>query len=117
GGSRSTADQAEDLVVIGEWLSRPVPADLAEQAALDGVVLGCAGGIMGHGNGEAQPVAEVLLQLVFPGAAGGGIAATGVGQNQQMLGVWVAKPTLSSPPCRDGGDRESGGFVAHTDEH
>ena len=109
GGRGGATDQAEDLVIVGERLSGPVPADLAEQAAFYRVVLGGAGGIVGHSNGEPQPVAEMLLELVFPGAAGGGITATGIGQNQQVLGVWVATVPLPRPPCGDGGDRESGG--------
>jgi hypothetical protein len=77
------ADELEGLVVAGERLSGPVLADLTEQAALDGVVLGGAGGIVGNGDGQSEIIAEALLDLILPGATCGGIAAPGVGQDQQ----------------------------------
>jgi hypothetical protein len=62
-------------------------ADLTEQTALNWIVLGGSGGIVGNGNDKAEFIAEALLDLVLPGAACGGIAAAGVGQNQQVLRV------------------------------
>ena len=73
------ADELEGLVVAGERLSGPVLADLTEQAALNWVVLGGTGGIVGNGDGKSEFIAEVLLDLVLPGATCGGIAAPGVG--------------------------------------
>ena len=95
-GSGGLADQIEDLVVVGERLGGPVLADLTEQAAFNRVVLGSPGGIVGDGDGEPQAITEVLLELVLPSATRGGIAAAGVGQDQQVLGVWIA-PDLPGP--------------------
>jgi hypothetical protein len=67
---------------------------------------------VGNGDGEAQPIAELLLKLVLPSATGGRFAAAGVGQNQQVLGVWVAPTSFPTPPTADGGDGESGGLRA-----
>jgi hypothetical protein len=111
------ADQTQDLVVVGERLGGPVLADLTEQAAFNRVVLGGAGGIVGHGDGETQAITEVLLEVVFPGASRGGIAAAGVGQDQQVSGVWVAQASFPTPPPGDGRDGEGGGLVADADEH
>jgi len=116
-GSGGLADQAEDLVVVGERLGSPVLADLTEQAAFNRDVLGGAGGIVSHGDGESQSITEVLLELVLPSATRGGIAAAGVGQDQQVLGVWVAPSSFLTPPTADGSDGESGGLVTDADEH
>ena len=116
-GGGGAADQAEDLVVVGERLGGPVPADLAEHAAFNRVVLGGAGGVVGHGDGEPLSIAQVLLELVFPSATRGGIAATGVSQDQQMPGLWIAQASFLAPPAGNGCDGESGGLVADADEH
>ena len=96
------ADELEGLVVAGERLSGPVLADLTEQAALNRVVLGGAGGIVGNGDGKSELIAEALLDLVLPGATCGGIAAPGVGQDQQLLRVGVALTAFTLPPATDG---------------
>ena len=64
-GSGGLADKLEGLVVAGQWLSGPVPSDLTEQAALNRVVLGGAGRIVGNGDGKAELIAEVLLDWSF----------------------------------------------------
>src|ERR1019366_5069783 len=99
-GGCGAADQAEDLVIVGERLSGPVLADWAEQAAVNRVVLGGAGGIVGHGDGKPQSIAEVLLELVLPSPTRGGMAAAGVGQDRQVLGIGVAQAALP-PPQRE----------------
>ena len=104
-GGSGPADQAEDLVVVGERLGGPVSADLTEQSAFNRVVLGGPGGIVGHRDGEAQAITE-MLELVFPSAAGSGIAAAGIGQDEQVPGVWIAQAPLLAPPTGNGRDGE-----------
>ena len=82
GGSLGGANELQDGFVAFQWMSFPVPADLAKEAAFDRVVFGGASGIVGYGDGEAKAVGQMLLELVLPGAASGGIAASGVSQNQ-----------------------------------
>ena len=55
---------------------------------------------MGHGDGKPQPIAEVLLELVLPSPTRGGMAAAGVGQDRQVLGIGVAQAALP-PPQRE----------------
>ena len=116
-GRGGVADQPKDFGVVGERLGGPVFADLAEKAAFNRVVLGGAGRIVGDGDSEPQPIAEALLKLVLPSAPRGGIAAAGVGQDQQVLGVWVAQASFLAPPATNGSDGEGGGFVTDADEH
>ena len=61
-----------------------------------------AGGIVGHGDGEAEPVAQLLLELVFPGSASGRIAASGISQNEQTLGVGITATAGLLPPTSNG---------------
>src|ERR1017187_7568999 len=72
---------------------------------------------MGHRNREPQAIAEVLLELVFPCAAGSGITAAGIGQDQQVSGVWIALAPFLAPPPGNGRNGKSGGLVADADEH
>jgi len=72
---------------------------------------------MSHGDGEPQAIAEVLLELIFPCAAGSGITAAGIGQDQQMSGVGIALAPFLAPPPENGRDGKSGGLVADADEH
>jgi len=117
GGGGRGANQVEGLGVVGERLGRPILGDLAEEAAFDGVVLGGPGGIVGHGDGESQLVTEKPLELVLPGAPRGGVAAAGIGQDQQVLGVGVAPVSFPTPPAGDGSDGKGGGLVTDADEH
>ena len=108
GGCGGPTDQTEDLVVVGERLGGPVPGDLAEQAAFNRVVLGSAGGVVGHGDGESQSITQVPLELLLPSPTRSGIAAAGVGQDQQVLGVGVAQASFLTPPAGDGSDGKGG---------
>ena len=72
---------------------------------------------MGNGDGKAELIAEVLLDLVLPGPACGGIAAAGVGQNQQALRVGVALTAFTLPPTADGMDGKSRSLVGDADKH
>src|SRR5207247_1730999 len=51
------------------------------------------------------------------GAPRGGITATSVSQDQQVMGVWVAPVSFLCPPARNGSDGEGGGLVADAYEH
>jgi len=73
------ADVVEDSLVTVQRATRPVLADLAEEAMFNRVPLGGAGGIVGDGKGESVALTELALQPVPPGPARRGVAATGVG--------------------------------------
>ena len=72
---------------------------------------------MSHGHGESASVAQLLLELVLPGTASGGVAASCVGQDEDMLCLRIGASSLWLPPIPNGGGRESGGFMGDTDEH
>jgi hypothetical protein len=110
------ADELQDLLVASQRFASPVLADHAEQAALDGVVFRCAGGIVSDRDGESGAIAKPL-QLVFPGSPGGRVAATGVGEDEQMLLAGVTLASLPLPPSADGSNGESRGLVRDADEH
>ena len=95
------ADEAEDLLVAVEWLTRPVFGDLREKAMLDGVPLGSARRIVGHGEGEATGIGELDLEFGFPGATPAAIAAAGVTEQQQTAGVGVSRAAFVVPPARN----------------
>jgi hypothetical protein len=90
---------------------------LNEQAAFDRVVLGGTGGIVGYGDSESQSITELMLELVLSSATRGGIAAAGVGQDQQVSGAWVAQASFTTPPAGDGSDGKGGGLVTDADKH
>jgi len=74
----------EDLLVGIQGLARPVARDLGEEAVLDGVPFGGAGGIVGDGDGEPIGVGQLGLDLGFPGVTAATVAAAGIGQNEQL---------------------------------
>jgi len=72
------ADTVERGLVAVEGASRPILADLAEQAMLDRVPLGRAGRIVTDGYRQIVDVAQLLLQAVLPDPAAVAVAATAV---------------------------------------
>ena len=55
------AKKVEHGLVALERLASPVLADLTEEAMLDGVPLGGAGGVVADGDGEPEAIAEAGL--------------------------------------------------------
>ena len=64
--SRCGSDVIEDGVVGIQRLTRPVPADVAEEPMFDRVPLGRSGGIMADRHGEPKRIAQFLDDLIFP---------------------------------------------------
>ena len=74
----------EDLLVGIQRFARPVSRDFGEEAMLDGIPLGSTGGIVGNGYGQSKGVGQLGLELGFPGVTAATVAATGIGQNEQL---------------------------------
>jgi len=72
GSGASVADEVENLGVAVRRLGGPVFGDFGEQAVLDGIPFGSAGGVMSNGYGEPEAVAELGLKFGLPGAGSGG---------------------------------------------
>ena len=58
---RCSADEVESLVDIAERFVGPVSTDLAEQSVFNRIPLGSAGRVVGNGDSETQPNAEMVL--------------------------------------------------------
>src|SRR3990172_9818253 len=116
-GRGCRAQVVEDGLVGVEGTPRPVLADLAEEAMLDGVPLGGARRVGGDGHAEAVVVAQLGLQPVLPGAAVGAVAATAVGQDREFAGVAIPSLAFAPPPPRDAVHSELGGVVGGPDKH
>jgi hypothetical protein len=64
-----------------------------------------------HRHGEIEGVGELRLEFGLPGMAPTTIAATGVGENEELAGAAVAERPFPFPPAGDGMSGEGGGIV------
>ena len=117
GSGRGGADKLQGFLVTVQRLGCPVPADLAEQAMLDRVPFGGAGRIVRDGDAESQAIAQLALDLLLPGAALRPIAATRIGQDEDVAGMRVALAPFALPPFAETGDGEGGCFVGSSQKN
>ena len=59
------ADVVEDRLIVGQWHTGPVLADLTEQAMIDRIPLGGAAGVVTDGDLEAMRVDEACLEGIL----------------------------------------------------
>jgi len=116
GASSGGTNEVEDGVVVGEGLTSPVFADFAEETVFGGVPFGSAGRIVANGDGEAETVAEKALELILPKIARA-VAATGVGEDQELGSERIANAAIAVPPGTDRRDSEGSGIVRGTNEN
>ena len=102
GSGAGVADEVEDFGVTVKRLGGPVFGDFGEQAVLDGIPFGSAGGVMSNGYGEPKAVAELALKLGFPGASTATVAAAGIGKDEQLAAALVTIRAVALPPASDG---------------
>jgi len=57
----------------------------------DGIPFGSAGRIVSHGHGQIEGVGQLRLEFGLPGMAPTTIAATGVGENEELAGANLAE--------------------------
>jgi len=96
------ADEVEDFGITIKGFRGPGFGNLGEQAVLDGIPFGSAGGVVGNGYCQAKAVAELALNLSFPGASTAAVAATGIGKDEQLPAAMIAIRTVALPPTGDG---------------
>lgn len=113
---RGCTKDVKNLLIAIERLCGPVLGDLRKQAMFDRVPLGSASRIVSHRHGEIEGISELRLELSLPGMAVTTIAATGVGENQELAGAAVAKRTFPFPPAGDGMSGEGGGIVRNSEK-
>ena len=87
---RST-DEVKNLLVAVEGFAAPVFRDFGKEAMLDGIPLGSTGGIVSDGDIEVEGIGELRLEFGFPGAAAAAVAASGIGQDEQLARAGVMK--------------------------
>jgi len=114
GSGAGVADEVEDFGVTVKRLGGPVFGDFGEQAVLDGIPFGSAGGVMSNGYGEPKVVAELVLKFGFPSAGTAIIAAAGIGKDEQLAVAMVAIGAVALPPAGDGVRGEGGGVMRDT---
>ena len=84
---------------------------------LDGVPLGGARRIVGHGEGETEDIRELELEFGFPGAGSAAITAAGITQQEQSAGMGLPHAPVVLPPARNRASREGGCIVRDADGH
>ena len=117
GSDAGVADEVEDFGITVKRFRGPVFRNFGEQAVLEGIPFGSAGGVMSNDDGEPKTVAELALKFGFPGAGTTAVAAAGIGKDEQVAAAIVAISAVALPPAGDGVRGESGGGVRdpHTD--
>ncbi len=71
---------------------------------------------MADGHPQAHFVRQ-MLQLHLPQAGAGAVAATTIGDDEQLLRLRIAHTPHLEPPRPNGRDREGGGVMRHPDAH
>jgi len=69
---------------------------------LNRVPLGAAGWIMTDDTRQAIAVAQRLLQVLFPHTRTAALAASTLRQDEQLLRLWISRPSLIFPPTGQG---------------
>src|SRR3974390_608053 len=108
GSGAGVADEVEDFGVTIKGFRCPIFGDLGEQAVLDGIPFGSAGGVVSNGYCEPKAVAELALKLGFPGASTAAVAAAGIGEDEQLLGGMGTISAVALPPTSDRMSGEGG---------
>ena len=89
-GSGGTKE-VENFLIAVQWLGGPVLGDFGKQAMFDGIPFGSASWIVGYRHGEIEGVGELRLEFGLPGMAPTTIAATGVGEDEELASATVAE--------------------------
>src|SRR5450755_1877100 len=102
GSGACVADEVEDFGVTVERFGGPVFGDFGEQAVLDGIPFGSAGGVVSNGYCEPKAVAELGLKFGLPGAGPATVTTAGIGKDEQLPAATVAISAIALPPAGDG---------------
>ena len=87
GGVLGSADIVHDGFITLQWLASPVHADGGKELMFDGVPLGSAWWVVADGNGQLKGIAELMLQMIFPGPRTSTVGAAAIGKDQQLIGL------------------------------
>src|ERR1700741_5682442 len=109
------ANEVQHGGVVLQGYALPVVANMAEQTMFDWIPFGRARRIVGHGDGHAPAISQ-LLQLPFPSPDARVIAATAVRFNKPMLRARVTAAPFLRPPGAQGIGHE-GSSLARDSHH
>ncbi len=113
---RGGAKEVENLLITVQRLGGPVLGNLGKQAMFDGIPFGSARRIVGYRHGEIEGVGELLLEFGLPDMATTTIAATGVGEDEELASATVTERAFPFPPAGDGMSGEGGGIVRDSEK-
>src|SRR5215469_60171 len=82
---------------------------------LNGIPFGGSGRIVRDGDDKAKSIRYLGLDFSLPGPGSATVAATGIGQNQQLGRAAIATGAFAFPPGGDGMGGESGRVVGDAD--
>jgi hypothetical protein len=82
-----------------------------------GFHFGSSGWIVRNGDAQSQAIAQLPLKFLPPGAALCPIAAAGIGQDEDVVGLRIAPMSFYLAPSAKAGDGEGGSFVGSSQEH
>ena len=85
------AKEVENLLIAVQRFGGPVLGNFGKQAMFDGIPFGSARRIVSHSHGQSEGVGELRLEFGLPGMASTTIAATGVGENEELAGATVTE--------------------------
>jgi hypothetical protein len=108
--------EVENLLLAVQRFGGPILGDFRKPAMFDGIPFGSARRIVSHRHGEIEGVGELRLEFGLPGMAPTTIAATGVGEKEELAGATIAERAFPFPPTRDGRSSEGGGIVRDSEK-
>jgi len=97
-------------------LACPVLGDLAEETVRDRVPLGCTGRVVADCDLDRMRQAEFGEQTVLPCSTARAVAASSVGEDEQLVGLGVVVASIGLPPAGDAVGCEGGRIMGYTDE-
>src|SRR6266851_9185359 len=112
----SAPDQVHDGLEAHQRPASPVHADEGEEAVLDLVPLAGSGRVVTHRDRCLELVGQ-LLEMKLPGAEPIAVTPSGIGTDQQALGLWITPSSEHPPPPPDALDGELRRIVSHPNVH
>ena len=79
-------DIVDDGFIAVERSARPVHTDMGKELMFDRIPLGGAWRIVADGNGQLIGIAELMLQMIFPGPCTSAVGAAAIGEDEQLIG-------------------------------
>ena len=112
GIGRGASDQVDDRFKAHQRSAAPVLSDEGKHPMLDFIPFACPGGKVADMDAQTSCVGQTL-NTDFPQPRPASVAASGVGHNQQLLGVRITFAPHMLPPGQDTVDGKLRYVVVH----